>query len=84
MFFSLTIIRWWRSLLCAGVPTAAYVLLYSIVYFARLQSDLWVTYVLYFAYMSIIAAAVFLITGTVGFFACFYFNYQIYASIKVD
>jgi hypothetical protein len=22
--------------------------------------------------------------GTVGFFSCLYFNYQIYASIKVD
>lgn len=74
---------WWKSLLTAGA-TSVYVFLYSVFYFVRLQSDLVVTYILYFAYMSIICMGIFLITGTVGFFSCFYFNYQIYASIKVD
>ena len=34
--------------------------------------------------MSIFAMTVFLVTGTIGFFACFWFNLQIYGSIKVD
>jgi transmembrane 9 superfamily protein 2/4 len=54
---------WWRSLLTPGA-TALYVFLYSIVYFARLQSNMYITYVLYFAYMFIISLGVFLITGT--------------------
>lgn len=74
---------WWRSLLTPGA-TALYVFLYSMFYFSRLQSTMMITYVLYFTYMAMISVGVFLITGTVGFFSCFYFNYQIYASIKVD
>mmetsp|Transcript_2548 Transcript_2548/g.3968 ORF Transcript_2548/g.3968 Transcript_2548/m.3968 type:complete len:638 (+) Transcript_2548:111-2024(+) len=74
---------WWRSFLCSG-STAIYVFLYSVVYFTRLESTMAVTYFLYFGYMALISLGVFLITGTIGFFACFYFNYQIYGSIKVD
>ncbi|KAJ1419028.1 hypothetical protein B484DRAFT_400293 [Ochromonadaceae sp. CCMP2298] len=74
---------WWRSFLTSG-STAVYVFLYSIMYFARLESNMTVTYLLYFGYMGIICMGIFLITGTIGFFACLYFNYQIYASIKVD
>lgn len=53
---------WWKSLLTAGA-TSVYVFLYSVFYFARLQSDLFVTYILYFAYMAIICTGIFLITG---------------------
>jgi hypothetical protein len=34
--------------------------------------------------MGLISLGIFLITGTIGFFSSLYFNYQIYASIKVD
>eukprot|EP01031_Cornospumella_fuschlensis_P024784 gene24784-29948_t len=68
---------WWRSVYSAG-STALYVFLYSVFYYSRLESNLTITYVLYFAYMALVSM------GTVGFFACLYFNYQIYASIKVD
>jgi transmembrane 9 superfamily protein 2/4 len=74
---------WWRSMFTSGA-TALYVFLYSVVYFARLESDMVVTYVLYFGYMGVISMLLFLVTGTIGFFACLFFNYQIYASIKVD
>lgn len=53
---------WWRSLLAPGA-TALYVFVYSIYYFARLQSNMFVTYVLYFAYMAMISVGVFLVTG---------------------
>lgn len=74
---------WWRSVLTSG-STALYVFLYSVMYFARLESTMTVTYFLYFGYMAVICLGIFLITGTMGFFSCLYFNYQIYASIKVD
>lgn len=74
---------WWRSLLTSG-STALYVFLYSVVYFARLESNMFVTYLLYFGYMAAISMGLFLVTGTIGFFSCLYFNYQIYGSIKVD
>ncbi len=53
---------WWRSLLIPG-STALYVFLYSIFYFARLQSTMMITYVLYFGYMAMISGGVFLVTG---------------------
>lgn len=74
---------WWRSILSSG-STALYVFIYSIIYFARLEPNMGVTYVLYFGYMGLICLGVFLATGTMGFFACLYFNFQIYSSIKVD
>jgi len=74
---------WWRSLLTSG-STALYVFLYSIAYFSRLENNMNVTYFLYFGYMAVISLGIFLITGTIGFFSSLYFNYQIYASIKVD
>jgi len=74
---------WWRSLLTSG-STALYVFLYSVAYFAKLEGNLLVTYLLYFGYMAVISLGFFLITGTVGFFSCLHFNHQIYASIKVD
>ena len=74
---------WWRSFITSG-STAFYVFLYSAFYFLRLEGNMWVTYCLYFGYMFVICVGVFLLTGTVGFFSCLYFNYQIYSSIKVD
>lgn len=43
--------------------TALYVFLYSIVYFSRLESNMFVTYLLYFGYMAVISLGVFLVTG---------------------
>lgn len=74
---------WWRSLVTSG-STAIYVFLYACFYFYRLESNMTVTYFLYFGYMGIISLGVFLITGAIGFFSTFYFNYSIYGSIKVD
>jgi hypothetical protein len=39
------------------------VFLYSIVYFSRLESNMFVTYLLYFGYMGVISLGVFLVTG---------------------
>lgn len=53
---------WWRSFMTSG-STALYVFLYSIVYFSRLESNMFVTYLLYFGYMAVISLGVFLVTG---------------------
>mmetsp|Transcript_24771 Transcript_24771/g.36534 ORF Transcript_24771/g.36534 Transcript_24771/m.36534 type:complete len:635 (-) Transcript_24771:180-2084(-) len=74
---------WWRSMMTSG-STALYVFLYACFYFYRLESNMTVTYFLYFGYMGIISLGTFLITGAIGFFAALYFTYSIYGSIKVD
>lgn len=74
---------WWRSLVTPGA-TSVYVFLYSMAYFSRLESNMAVTYMLYFGYMTLISVGVFLITGLVGFFSCFYFTYKIYGEVRVD
>lgn len=53
---------WWRSLLVPG-STAVYVFIYSMIYFTRLQSTMYITYLLYFSYMGMISLGVFLVTG---------------------
>jgi len=74
---------WWRAFLTSG-STAAYVFLYSSFYFSKLESNLPITYFLYFGYMGIISLGLFLLTGTVGFYAALSFNVIIFSSIKVD
>merc|ERR1719215_740359 len=56
---------WWRSFCTAG-STAIYVFLYSIVYFKQLEANSISTYMLYFGYMSLICAGMFLMSGCVG------------------
>jgi len=53
---------WWRSFLTSG-STAVYIFIYSIIYFHRLESNMPVTYLLYFGYMGVISLGAFLITG---------------------
>merc|ERR1711865_893989 len=74
---------WWRTFLTSG-STAAYVFVYSSLYFTKLESNLPITYLLYFGYMWIISFGIFLCTGTTGFYAALWFNIVIFGSIKVD
>jgi transmembrane 9 superfamily protein 2/4 len=60
------------------------VFVYSAIYFSRLGPDMWVTYVLYFGYMSMLSFAIFLVTGSVGFLSCLWFTRTIYAEVRVD
>ena len=54
---------WWRSFLTSG-STALYVLLYSAFYFSKLESNMYVTYVMYFGYMGIISLGLFLLMAS--------------------
>jgi transmembrane 9 superfamily protein 2/4 len=75
---------WWRSFLTSGA-SALYLFLYSIFYFVTtLELDLFVSKLLYFGYTTIMSIAFFVLTGTIGFYACFFFVRKIYSSIHVD
>ena len=75
---------WWRSFLTAG-SSGLYLFAYSIMYFFT-QLDIigFVPTLIYFTYMFVFATLFFVITGTIGFYSCYWFVWIIYAAIKVD
>ncbi|OIW14971.1 hypothetical protein TanjilG_30690 [Lupinus angustifolius] len=75
---------WWRSYLTSG-SSALYLFLYATFYFfTKLEITKLVSAVLYFGYMLIASYAFFVVTGTIGFYACFWFTRLIYSSVKID
>ncbi|KAL2544682.1 Transmembrane 9 superfamily member 8 [Forsythia ovata] len=75
---------WWRSYLTSG-SSALYLFLYATFYFfTKLDITKPISGVLYFAYMLIASYAFFVLTGTIGFYACFWFTRMIYSSVKID
>ncbi|KAL8265086.1 hypothetical protein R6Q59_023216 [Mikania micrantha] len=75
---------WWRAYLTAG-SSALYLFLYSVFYFVtKLEITKLVSGLLYFGYMLIASYAFFMLTGTVGFYACLWFVRKIYSSLKID
>jgi len=75
---------WWRSFLTSGF-TGVYLFCYSIHYFVtKLQIVGHTSTFLYFGYTGIMVILFSLLTGTIGFLACFYFVYKIYGAVKVD
>lgn len=75
---------WWRAYLTAG-SSALYLFLYSVFYFfTKLEITKLVSGILYFGYMLIGSYAFFVLTGTIGFYACFWFVRKIYSSVKID
>ncbi|KAK6942301.1 Nonaspanin (TM9SF) [Dillenia turbinata] len=75
---------WWRSYLTSG-SSALYMFLYAAFYFfTKLDITKPVSGALYFGYMLIGSYAFFVLTGTIGFYACFRFTRLIYSSVKID
>jgi len=75
---------WWRSVMSSGA-CAGYVFLYAVWYFiSELEISGGVPSTLYFGYMTLVSGIFFLVTGTIGFYACLWFVNKIYGSIKVD
>ncbi|KAJ3694086.1 hypothetical protein LUZ60_009566 [Juncus effusus] len=75
---------WWRAYLTAG-SSAIYLFIYSVFYFfTKLEITKFVSGILYFGYMLIVSYAFFVLTGTIGFYACFWFVRKIYSSVKID
>jgi len=75
---------WWRSFLTSGF-TAIYFFVYCVHYFiSKLDISGFSSTVLYFGYTFIMVFLFFLLTGSIGFFACFWFVSKIYSVVKVD
>jgi len=75
---------WWRAFL-SSAASSFYVFFYSIIYFrSRLQIDKFVSALLYFGYMYMISILFFVLTGSIGLLASFFFVRAIYSSIKID
>lgn len=75
---------WWRSFLTSGF-TAVYFFIYCIhFYFTKLEMVGSASGFLYFGYTFIIVFLFFMLTGSIGFFACFWFVTKIYSVVKVD
>ncbi|KAH3809749.1 transmembrane 9 superfamily member 2-like [Dreissena polymorpha] len=75
---------WWRSFLTSGF-TSVYFFIYCIHYYvSKLELVGLASTILYFGYMLIVVFLFFLLTGTIGFFACFWFVSKIYSVVKVD
>lgn len=75
---------WWRSYLTSG-SSALYLFLYTTFYFfTKLEITKPVSGVLYFGYMLLLSYGFFVVTGTIGFYACFLFTRLIYSSVKID
>jgi len=75
---------WWRAYLTSG-SSALYLLLYSTFYFfTKLDMSKTVPTIMYFGYMFMCSYSFFILTGTIGFTACYLFVRAIYASVKID
>ncbi|XP_045031762.1 transmembrane 9 superfamily member 2 isoform X1 [Daphnia magna] len=74
---------WWRSFLTSGF-TAFYLFMYCVHYFVtKLEIQDATSTFLYFGYTFIMVFLFFLLSGTIGFFACFWFVRKIYSVVKV-
>ena len=76
--------RWWRSFLNSG-SAGLYLFGYAFVYFfTQLDMVGFVPCLVYFGYMLIASVLFVLVTGTVGFFASWWFVWKIFSAVKVD
>jgi len=75
---------WWRAFLNSG-SAGFYLFGYSFVYFfTQLDMVGFVPVLLYFGYMTVASLMFCVATGTIGFFASWWFVLKIYAAVKVD
>jgi transmembrane 9 superfamily protein 2/4 len=74
---------WWRAFLTSGA-SALYMYLYAVFYFfTRLNIIGFVSGLLYFGYTFIMAITFFVLTGSIGFYACMWFVRKIYSSVHL-
>ncbi|KAF2703160.1 endosomal P24A protein-like protein [Pleomassaria siparia CBS 279.74] len=74
----------WRSFCTAGA-SAFYVFASALLYWAKdVSFGSWTSGVLYLGYSALLSLLFFILTGTIGFFASWFFVLKIYKSIKVD
>ncbi|KAK3116785.1 Transmembrane 9 super member 2 [Teratosphaeriaceae sp. CCFEE 6253] len=74
----------WRAFACSGA-SAIYVFAWSLLYWARMLSfSSFTGGLLYLSYSALVAVLWFIMSGTIGFCACWVFVHRIYASLKID
>lgn len=78
--------KWWWKAFYASGSVALYVFLYSINYLIFDLRSLSgpISAILYIGYSLIMALAVMLVTGTIGFLISFYFVHYLFSSVKID
>ncbi|KAK1295871.1 hypothetical protein QJS10_CPB15g01248 [Acorus calamus] len=78
--------RWWWKAFFASGSVALYVFLYSINYLVFDLRSLSgpVSAILYLGYSLVMAFAIMLSTGTIGFLMSFYFVHYLFSSVKID
>ncbi|CAN6479584.1 unnamed protein product [Victoria cruziana] len=78
--------RWWWKAFFASGSVALYVFLYSINYLVFDLSSLSgpVSAMLYLGYSLLMAFAIMLSTGAIGFLISFYFVHYLFSSVKID
>ncbi len=77
--------RWWWSSLLTGGSTGIIIYVYSFLFFfsrTAMSGVLQTTF--FFGYMGLVSYAAFLMLGTVGYYASYYFIKYVYSSIKND
>ena len=75
---------WWRSFVVSG-GSAIYVFAYAVFYFfTQLEITEFTPTLLYFGYTGLMCVTFWLLTGTIGFYAAYFFVRKIYASVKID
>ncbi|CAM6092358.1 unnamed protein product [Calypogeia fissa] len=75
---------WWKSFFASG-SVAFYVFLYAMNYLIfDLRVKGTVSAVLYIGYSTLMALAIMLATGTIGFLVSFYFVHYLFSSVKLD
>ncbi|KAL5016485.1 hypothetical protein ScPMuIL_006074 [Solemya velum] len=75
---------WWRSYIVSG-GSALYVFAYSIFYFVtKLDITEFIPTLLYFGYTLLMVLTFWILTGTIGFYAAYFFIRKIYSAIKID
>ncbi|KAL6012172.1 Transmembrane 9 superfamily member 8 [Asimina triloba] len=74
---------WWQAYLTSG-SSALYLFIYATFYFCtKVEITKPLPVILCFGSMLICSYAFFLLTGTIGFYACFWFTRLIYSSVKI-
>lgn len=85
-YFALCAENWqwhWRSFIVGG-GSAFWILVYGLIYATRLSLDGISSKVLYVGYLFLIALLDFVVTGTIGYLATYYFLRKIYGRLRVD
>ncbi|KAF7539086.1 hypothetical protein G7054_g2463 [Neopestalotiopsis clavispora] len=74
----------WRSFLAAGT-SAVYIFVNALIYLiSKLSLGGFAGIVLYIGYSALLSFLFFVLTGSIGFFASWWFVQKIYSSIKID